>query len=185
MLSLWTRWPRAGQSGRSTCLFGLRCLGWALGARRCPAAPCQCRQGSRHVPAAGGVLIVPRAPRYLTGLSLLVHPLEVALRCNSHRARRRGLVRGHRGEELRMAAGWPRGTGPAPGRASLLPRGFPGAPPTPSHGLEVAETQMLSLPEVLDSPPDVPLPVSLLAQGWSRRQSRDPKSPPGDLGLSP
>lgn len=110
MLSLWTRWPRAGQSGRSTCLFGLCCLGCALGAWRCPAAPCQCQQGSRHVPAAGGVLIMPRAPCYLTGLSLLVHPLEVALRCNSHRARRRGLVRGHRGEELRMAAGWPHGS---------------------------------------------------------------------------
>lgn len=113
-------------------------------------------QAGLHVPAAGGARSMPHASHQLAGLSSLVHPLEVALRCNSHRARRRGLVRGHRGEELRMVAGRPRGTGPAPGCASLLPRGFPGAPPTPPHGLAVAEIRMLSLPEVPDPPPDIP-----------------------------
>lgn len=147
-----TCWPRAGQSRSSTCPFWA-VLSWMhIGSSVLPRGPGPAQAGL-HVPAVGGARSTPRVSCHLTGLSSLVHPLEVALRCNSHRARRCGLVRGHRGKELRMAAGWPRGTGPAPGRASLLPRGYPGAPPTPSRGLKVAETQMLSLPEVPDPPP--------------------------------
>lgn len=147
-------------------------------------------QAGLHIPAAGGARGAPCASCHLAGLSSLVHPLEVALRCDSHRARRRGLVRGHRGEELRMAVGRPCGTGPAPGCASLLPRGFLGAPPTPPHGLAVAETRMLSLLEVPIPPPDVPLYPSLAQAGCScgdraAGRAETPKPAPRWPGLSP
>lgn len=151
-LSLPTCRPCAGQSRSSTCPFWAVLSRMHIGSSVLPHGPRPVQAGL-HVPAVGGARGTPRVSHHLAGLSSLVHPLEVALRCNSHRARRRGLVRSHRGEELRMAAGQPRGIGPAPGRASLLPRGYPGAPPTPSRGLKIAETQMLSLPEAPDTPP--------------------------------
>lgn len=51
--------PRAGQSRRSTCLFGLHYLGCALGARCCPAAPCQRRQGCMSLLLPAGLAAHP------------------------------------------------------------------------------------------------------------------------------
>lgn len=81
---------------------------------------------------------------HVTVLCSTVHPLEVALWCHGHRAGRRGLVRGHRGQELRVAPGWPLGTGPV----CVLPlsvsaEGLPPGSATPSHGLAAPGTQML------------------------------------------
>lgn len=80
-----------------------------------------------------------------------VHPLEVALRCHGHRAGRRGLVRGHRGQELRVAPGWPPWH---QDQRRVLPFSAEGIPPrgsaTPSRGLAAPGARMLSLPEVSD-----------------------------------
>lgn len=180
-----------GRADAALAIFGLCYLGCASEARCCLMAPCQRRQGctSPLVAHWGHPVTLLVSPP-------LVHPLEVALWCDSHRAGRRGLVRGHRSKELRMAVGWPRGTAPTAqhlrhstcARMCLSPaKGLPRGSTAPSPRTCICRnTDAFSLLEAPDPPPDVHLYLS-------RRSCRDgaagraetPQHPPCGWGLSP
>lgn len=117
-----------------------------------------------------------------------VHPLEVALRRDSHRARRRGLVRGHRGQELSVAPGWPLGTGPVLGLASLCR----GAPPRLCHPFprtrSSKNTDAFSAGGAGSLSRCSPYPSwhgRVQLWGGSRRQSRDPRAASRQSGAQP
>ncbi|OWK51221.1 Peptidyl-prolyl cis-trans isomerase FKBP8, partial [Lonchura striata] len=129
-------------------------------------------RGDRDVQEDAGEPQHRRHPREVQRQTALVHPLEVALRRDGHRAGRRGFVRGHRGQELRVAPGQPLGTGPVPAPASPCP----GAAPRFCHP---SPPQELSLPAVPDLSPA--FPTSLLARAGAAvgRELPAERGPPG------
>lgn len=95
-----------GGANAALGLFGAVLLGLLVPTTLSPSPPC-----------------CPR-PHHAVPVPFAVHPLEVALWGDSHRAGRRGPVRGHRSEELRTAA---------PGHVWFLFLFFPLSPnPLPS-----------------------------------------------------
>lgn len=122
--------------------------------------PCASRQGCTS--RLRGI------PSHCQFLSSSVHPLEVALWCDSHRARWGGPVCCHRSQELRAAVG-----SPALGCASLLP-GMSTGLRSPPRSLW---THTCSPGRRYHVPPTLTItqhPHTSSCWGQSRRQSRDP-----------
>lgn len=149
------------------CLFGMACAGGRAG--RVARVPCHGHGLSR--------VLCPT-----------VHPLEVALWRDSHRAGRRGLVRGHRGQELRVAPGWPLGTGAALGPACLCP----GAPPrfccpfprthSSRNAVVFSASGAGSLSRCFHIPPGT---AGCSCGVGATGRAGTPGQPPGNQGLSP
>lgn len=162
MLSSRTCRPRAGQSRRSTCLFGLCYLGCVSGAVHCPTALCQ--QAGLHVPAEGHPVTLP--------ISLLFSPSPGS----------GSLVR-----QPSRSVGWPcllssqpgtEGSGGEPGAGMCLTpaRDVHGAPLPSSFPVD---SHMLSWQEVPRPPyPDHhPAPPHLVLLGTEPQAKQRPRSP--------